>query len=198
LLSQVSTERTLTVSTPALDQAADVDVAQVGVGATSTLAVDDDVLGEVAGVDARRDVLRQPQRAVGAALGDPHGDAALGAAVLLADDDVLRDVDETPGEVAGVGRPQRGVGQTLPGAVRRDEVLEHGQALAEVRLDRPRDDLALGVGDQPRMPAIWRTCIQLPRAPEWTIMNTGLVRGKFSCMASATSLVARVQISMSS
>ena len=37
-----------------------------------------------------------------------------------------------------------------------------------------------------------------PRAPEWTIIQTGLVLGKFASMASATSLVARVQISMSS
>ena len=32
--------------------------------------------------------------------------------------------------------------------MRGDEVLEHGQALAEVRLDRARDDLALRVGHQ--------------------------------------------------
>ena len=37
-----------------------------------------------------------------------------------------------------------------------------------------------------------------PRAPEWTIIQTGFVEGKFSSIASATSLVARVQISMSS
>src|SRR5262249_11007624 len=69
-------------------------------------------------------------------------------AVLLADDDVLRDVDQTPGQVTRVGRPQRRVGQTLAGAVRRDEVLQHGQALAVARLDRTRDDLALRVGHQ--------------------------------------------------
>ena len=56
----------------------------------------------------------------------------------------------------------------------------------------------LGLATRPRMPAIWRTCIQLPRAPELTIMETGLVFGKASCIASATSLVASVQISMSS
>ena len=39
------------------------------------------------------------------------------------DDDVLRDVDETAREVAGVRRLERRVGETLTGAVRRDEVL---------------------------------------------------------------------------
>ena len=66
----------------------------------------------------------------------------------IADDDVLRDVDETAGQVARVGGTQRGVGETLAGAVRRDEVLENGQALAEVRLDRAVEDLALRVRHQ--------------------------------------------------
>ena len=79
---------------------------------------------------------------------DVRRDRAVGAAVLLAHDELLRDVDEPPGQVPGVGGPQRRVGQALAGAVRRDEVLEHRQALAEVRLDRPRDDLALRVGHE--------------------------------------------------
>lgn len=37
-----------------------------------------------------------------------------------------------------------------------------------------------------------------PRAPEFTIMAIGLVFGKLSFIASATSLVALVQIAMSS
>src|SRR3954471_15335958 len=69
----------------------------------------------------------------------------LGAAVLDPDDHVLRDVDQAPGEVARVGGAQRGVGQALAGAVRRGEVLEHVQALHEVRLHGPLDDLALRV-----------------------------------------------------
>src|SRR5205085_6239719 len=77
--------------------------------------------------------------------GDSHREAAIGLTVVLADDDLLRDVDEPPGQVARVGGPQRGVGEPLAGAVGRDEVLEHRQPLAEVRLDRPRDDLALRV-----------------------------------------------------
>ena len=54
-------------------------------------------------------------------LGD--ADAVERAAVVLADDRVLRDVDETAREVTGVRRLERGVGETLTGAVRRDEVL---------------------------------------------------------------------------
>jgi len=49
-------------------------------------------------------------------------------------DDVLRDVDQTTGEVARVGSSQSGVRQALAGAVRRDEVLEDGEALAVVDL----------------------------------------------------------------
>ena len=81
-----------------------------------------------------------------------HLDEVLGLAVLGADDHVLGDVDETPGQVAGVGRAQRRVGEALAGAVGRDEVLEHRQALHEVGLDRPLDDLALRVGHQAAHP----------------------------------------------
>ena len=58
------------------------------------------------------------------------------AAVDLVDDDVLRDVDQTTGQVTRVGGTQSGVGHALTGAVRGDEVLQHRQALAEVRLNR--------------------------------------------------------------
>ena len=77
-----------------------------------------------------------------------HLDAVERAAVLLGDDRVLRDVDETAGQVAGVGGLERRVGETLAGAVRRDEVLEHGQAFAEVRRDRRLDDLARRLGHE--------------------------------------------------
>ena len=66
----------------------------------------------------------------------------------IADDHVLGDVDQAPGQVAGVGGAQRGVGEALAGAVGRDEVLEHRQALHEVGLDRALDDLALRIGHQ--------------------------------------------------
>ncbi len=69
------------------------------------------------------------------------------AAILLGDRDVLRHVDETTREVSGVGRLERGVGQTLACAVGRDEVLEHRQPFAEVRLDRALDDFADATGE---------------------------------------------------
>ena len=77
-----------------------------------------------------------------------HLDVVLGLAVVDADDHVLGDVDQAPGQVARVRGAQRGVGEALPGAVRRDEVLEHREALHEVGLDRPLDDLALRIGHQ--------------------------------------------------
>ena len=66
----------------------------------------------------------------------------------IAHDHVLGDVDQAPGQVARVGGAERRVGEALAGAVGRDEVLEHGQALHEVGLDRPLDDLALRIGHQ--------------------------------------------------
>src|SRR5438067_7014693 len=75
-------------------------------------------------------------------------DVLHGAAVVLADDHVLRDVDQSPRQVPGVGRLERGVRQTLAGAVRRGEVLEDREALAEVRGDRRLDDLARGLGHE--------------------------------------------------
>ena len=56
-----------------------------------------------------------------------------------------------------------------------------------------------GLATRPRIPAIWRTCIMFPRAPEPTIMSIGLNccwRNETS-MASRTSSVAAVQISTS-
>jgi hypothetical protein len=108
----------------------------------------DHVLGQGAPGAGVLDVVQLAEDAVGALARDLHREPTLGAAVLLADDDVLRHVHQTPGEVPGVGGAQRGVGEALTGAVGRDEVLEHGQALAEGGLDRPRDRLALGVRHQ--------------------------------------------------
>ena len=75
-------------------------------------------------------------------------DVVLRLAVVVADDHVLRDVDETPRQVSRVGRAQRRVGETLAGAVGRDEVLEHREAFHEVGLDRTLDDLALRIRHQ--------------------------------------------------
>src|SRR5699024_9823022 len=67
---------------------------------------------------------------------DGGGPYALGgAAVVLADDDVLRDIDQAAGQVTGVRGTQGGVGQALARASAGDEILQDGQALAEVSLD---------------------------------------------------------------
>ncbi len=77
-----------------------------------------------------------------------NDDAVDRAAIVAGDDDVLRGVHELAGEVTGVGRLQRGIGQTLAGAVRGDEVLEHRKTFAEVRDDRTLDDFARGLGHE--------------------------------------------------
>ena len=66
----------------------------------------------------------------------------------MRDDDVLRHVGQLAGEVTRVGRLESRIGQTLAGTVRGAEVLQHGQAFAEVRLDRRFDDLARRLGHQ--------------------------------------------------
>ncbi len=71
-----------------------------------------------------------------------HIDAFGGAAIIGRDDAVLRHVDQPAGQVAGVRRLERGVGEALAGAVRRVEVLEHGEPFLEVGDDRALDDLA--------------------------------------------------------
>src|SRR4051812_212531 len=79
---------------------------------------------------------------------DRHLDSLLRAAVLLTHDHVLGHVHEAARQVARVGGTKRRVGQALARAVGRDEVLEHRQALHEVGLDRPLDDLALRIRHQ--------------------------------------------------
>ena len=103
------------------------------------------------------------------------------AAVLLGDRDVLRHVHQAAGQVAGVGRLERRVGQALPGAVGRDEVLEHREPLTEVRLDRALDDLAdaagellLRLGHQAAHAGELPDLVAAAAEPESNIMNTGL------------------------
>jgi hypothetical protein len=85
-------------------------------------------------------------------LAQRHLDVFFGLAVLVADDHVLGDVDQAAGQVARVRRAQRRVGQALSSAVGGDEVLQHREALHEVGLDRPLDDLAFRVGHQAAHP----------------------------------------------
>src|SRR5579862_394801 len=77
-----------------------------------------------------------------------HVDAVDGSAVVFADDDVLRDVDQTASQVSRIGRLERRVGQSLTGAVRRDEVFEHRQSFTEVCRDGRLDDFAGRLGHQ--------------------------------------------------
>ena len=77
-----------------------------------------------------------------------HLHAVGGAAIVLGDHQILRHVDQAAREVARVRRLQRGVGEALARAVRRDEVLQHVQAFAEVRRDRRLDDRAVRLGHQ--------------------------------------------------
>ena len=97
-------------------------------------------------------------------------DAVERAAVELGDDRVLRDVDEAAREVAGVRRLERGVGEALTRAVRRDEVLEHAETLAEVRGDRRLDDLARGLRHQAAHGGELPDLLGEPRAPESAMM----------------------------
>ena len=82
-----------------------------------------------------------------------HAQAAFGAAIDLGDDAILRDVDQTPGQVTRVGRLERGIRQTLPGAVGRVEVLEHGRAFLKFEMIGVSMISPDGLAIRPRMPA---------------------------------------------
>ena len=133
-VSQVSTERILTWSMPASSMTRTFSSVISSPDCDQHLArvrVEDVVDG-----DAAQDAVPELLDDLAALDQGAELDAVDGAAVVLGDDAVLRHVDETAGEVPGVRRLERGVGQTLAGAVRRDEVLEHRQPLAEVGGDR--------------------------------------------------------------
>ena len=55
-----------------------------------------------------------------------------------------------------------------------------------------------GLATRPRMAAIWRIWVMLPRAPELTITKIGLVCEKLSFIASVSSAVASVHSSINS
>src|SRR5882762_6266277 len=76
-----------------------------------------------------------------------HLEAEDRAAIFLGDRDVLRHVYQAARQVARVRGLQRRIRETFARAVGRDEVLEHRQPLAEVRLDRALDDLADAAGE---------------------------------------------------
>src|SRR5947207_3085102 len=64
----------------------------------------------------------------------------------------VRNVHEAAREVAGVGGFERRIGQAFARAVRRDEVLQHGEAFAEAGRDGRLDDFAGGLGHQAAHP----------------------------------------------
>ena len=140
-------------------RAADLDLVQAqlfdlagDVGRDHLVFADDHFVGDrvddVGAADAAADRVGQADFDLLAAVDDALGDALRRAAVVHRDDDVLGDVGQLAGQVTRVGRLQGRIGQTLAGTVRRAEVLEHGQAFAEVRLDRRLDDLAGRLGHQ--------------------------------------------------
>ena len=55
-----------------------------------------------------------------------------------------------------------------------------------------------GLATRPRIAEIWRSWSMLPRAPEWIMIHSGLPCGSEVSSSLATSLVALVQISISS
>ena len=140
-------------------RAADLDLFQAefldlagDVGGDQVVLAHDHFVGDgvddVGAADAAADRVGQADLDLLAAVDDPLGDALGGAAVVRGDDHVLGHVGQLAGQVAGVGRLQGRVGQALAGAVRRAEILQHAEALAEVGLDGRLDDLARRLGHQ--------------------------------------------------
>jgi hypothetical protein len=109
-----------------------------------------DVVGEAAREQPRFEV-EALAGLVGLDVVEPHAAnrTASFEGIVVVDDELLRDVDETAGEVAGVGSTQRRIDETLTGAWRGDEELEHCEAFAVARLDGSRNHVAARVGDQP-------------------------------------------------
>src|SRR3989441_7848561 len=117
------------------------------------VGLDDDLarerIADVFGGDTSKNAIAQRLDDIAALDQRCRIDVFDGAAVVLTDDDILRDVHESPSEIPGIGSFQRGVGQALARPVRRREVLEDGEALAEVRCNRRLDDLAARLGHEP-------------------------------------------------
>lgn len=91
-------------------------------------------------------------------------------------------------QVTGIRSTQRGVRKALARTVSGDEVLEP-EALTVVRLDRARDDVALGVGHQARVRGGLTHLLPVATSSEETIQVTTLVASKFSRISVAISSV---------
>src|SRR4029079_15708780 len=95
-----------------------------------------DWVDDVGPADAPADRIGQTDLDLFATVNNAFGNNLRRAAIVQGDDHVLRDVRQLAGEVTRVGRLEGRVSQALSRAVGRAEVLEHGQAFAEVGLDR--------------------------------------------------------------
>jgi hypothetical protein len=82
--------------------------------------------------DAANDAGREIDHLFVALVDRLDDDAVDSAAVHFVDDDVLRRIHELAREIARVGGLQCGVGKAFARTVRRNEVFEHGESLAEV------------------------------------------------------------------
>ena len=69
-------------------------------------------------------------------------------AVLLQDDYFLGNINQPAGQVSAVGGPQGSVGQTFPGSVGGDEVLQGCEALTETGLDGQVNDPPFRIAHQ--------------------------------------------------
>ena len=116
------------------------------------ILTDDDFTGDggdVVSADPAANPFAQGTFNFFALVDDALGDSQRRAAVVHGDHDVLGDVGQLAGQITGVGGFESGVRQALAGAVGRAEIFQHGQALAEVGLDRGFDNLAGRLGHEP-------------------------------------------------
>src|SRR5256886_2148949 len=143
-----------------LDQVARLDVADLGAFFDERLLRV--VVEHRGGGHASGDPLEERLRERALLRDVRHPDATRGATVFGPYDHVLGHVDQPAGEITRVRGAQRRVGETLAGAVGRDEVLEHGQPFREVRLDRQVDDPAGRVGHQAAHPGQLPDLLDVP------------------------------------
>ena len=80
------------------------------------------------------------------------GQPARGIAVPAIDNHILGDIHQTARQIAGIGRPQRRIRQALARAMRRNEILQRIQALAEMTANRQFNDAPRRIGHQAAHP----------------------------------------------
>src|SRR5207253_2855333 len=77
-----------------------------------------------------------------------HDDTIYGPAIILVDDHVLRGVHQFTSKISRICRFKCRVGKSFARSVRRDEILEHAQALSKVRSNGSLDDFSRWFGHQ--------------------------------------------------